>query len=243
MRELSRLSLPEIDAITDLVGQIVPAGNVPGVIVSGLARLPGRRPPSNVVKRDVNLLFRGVEQVLDKAAYGAFFAGPAAVIWGYQNLLKLAGKSPEDSFPEGTWQFYVEYALREDTARHTNETHGFDTALNQHGLTLSPADRMTAWVLTAIRTLGQYDELLANEWRERVHTRLLADMAVNEPDAVRYAHLYRNGKTTPLPARDRRHRQRTYPVYGASGLSAFWRKPCAMALHGCANNGRRSAPG
>ena len=134
MRELSRLSLPEIDAITDLVGRILPAGNVPGVIVSGLARLPGRRPPSDIVKRDVNLLFRGVEQVLDKAAYGAFFAGPAAVIWGYQNLLKLAGKAPEDSFPEGTWQFYVEYALREDTARHTNETHGFDTTLNLHGL-------------------------------------------------------------------------------------------------------------
>ncbi len=214
VRELSRLSLPEIDAITDLVGQIVPAGNVPGVIVSGLARLPGRRPPSNVVKRDVNLLFRGVEQVLDKAAYGAFFAGPAAVIWGYQNLLKLAGKSPEDSFPEGTWQFYVEYALREDTARHTNETHGFDTALNQHGLTLSPADRMTAWVLTAIRTLGQYDELLANEWRERVHTRLLADMAVNEPDAARYAHLYREWqKQLPYRRGTDATASEPYPVY------------------------------
>ncbi len=78
VRELSRLSLPEIEAITDLVGRIVPAGNVPGVILSGLARLPGRRPPSDVIRRDVNLLFRGVEQVLDRAAYGAFFAGPAA---------------------------------------------------------------------------------------------------------------------------------------------------------------------
>ena len=127
VRELSHLTLPEIEAITDLVGRIVPAGNVPGVIVSGLARLPGRRPPPNVMQRDVNLLFRGVEQMLDKAAYGAFFAGPAAVIWGYQNLLRLAGKAPDDSFPDGTWQFYVEYALREDTARHTNETHSFDT--------------------------------------------------------------------------------------------------------------------
>jgi hypothetical protein len=214
VRELSRLSLPEIDAITDLVGRIVPAGNVPGVIVSGLARLPGRRPPSNIVKRDVNLLFRGVEQVLDRAAYGAFFAGPAAVIWAYQNLLKLAGKAPEDSFPDGTWQFYVEYALREDTARHANETHGFDTALNLHNLKLSLADRMTAWVLTAIRTLQQYDDLLTNEWRERVYRRLLADITAQEPDAARYAHLYRDWqKQLPYQRGTDATASEPYPVY------------------------------
>jgi hypothetical protein len=214
VRELSRLSLPEIDAIADLVGRIVPAGNVPGVIVSGLARLPGRRPPSNVVKRDVNLLFRGVEQVLDKAAYGAFFAGPAAVIWGYQNLLKLAGKAPDDSFPEGTWQFYVEYALREDTARHTNETHGFDTVLNQHQMNLPLADRMAAWALTAIRTLRQYDDLLANEWRERVHTRLLAEITAHEPDASRYANLYREWqKQLPYRRGTDATASEPYPVY------------------------------
>ena len=83
--------------------------------------------------------------MLDKAVYGAFFAGPAAVIWGYQNLLKLAGKDPQTSFPEGTWQFYVDYALREDTARHANEIHGFDTVLTQHQISLDLADRMTAW--------------------------------------------------------------------------------------------------
>jgi hypothetical protein len=214
VRELSRLSLPEIDAITELVGRILPAGNVPGVIVSGLARLPGRRPPSDIVKRDMSLLFRGVEQVLDKAAYGAFFAGPAAVIWGYQNLLKLAGKAPEDSFPEGTWQFYVEYALREDTARHANETHGFDTALKLHGLNLSLADRMSAWVLTAMRALWQYDELLANEWRERVHTRLLTNITAQESHAARYGHLYRDWqKQLPYRRGTDATASEPYPVY------------------------------
>jgi hypothetical protein len=145
-----------------------------------------------VIKRDVNLLFRGVEQVLDRAAYGALFAGPAAVIWGYQNLLKLAGKAPEDSFPDGPWQFYVEYALREDTARHGNETHGFDTALIQHHIRLSLADRVTAWVMAALYTLHYYDDLLANEWRERVYTRLLADVTSGELDAARYGSLYRD---------------------------------------------------
>src|SRR5574337_262026 len=168
LRDLSRLSLPEIEAVANLVSQVIPAGNIPGTILSGLARLPGRRPPPKTIKRDVDLLFQGVEQVLDKAVYAAFFAGPAAVIWGYQNLLKLAGKDPADSFPEGIWQFYVDYALREDTARHAYETHGFDTALNQHDIRLSAADRATAWVMAAMHALHQFEALLANEWRERV---------------------------------------------------------------------------
>ena len=153
LRDLSRLSLPEIESITNLVSQIIPAGNVPGAILSGLARLPGLRPPPRTIKRDIDLLFRGVEQVLDKAVYTAFFAGPAAVIWGYQNLLKLAGKDPSDSFPDGTWQFYVDYALREDSARHTNETHGFDSRLTQNNIHLREVDRITAWVMAAIRCL------------------------------------------------------------------------------------------
>jgi hypothetical protein len=176
-QDLSRLSLPEVDEAVSIVSKMVPAGNVPGVILNGMARITGRRMPQQTVKRDVNLLFKGVEQVMDHAAYGAFFAGPAAVIWGYQNLLRLAGKRPEDSFPQGTWQFYVDYALREDTARHTNETHGFDTLLNQHGITVNPVDRMTAWVMTAIQILHQYPALLENEWRERTYTHLANDLS------------------------------------------------------------------
>ena len=105
IRELSRLSLPELDAAVDIVGRLVPAGNVPGMILNGLARLAGRRPPLETIHRAIHLLFQGVEQLLDRAVYGTFFAGPAAVIWGYQHLLKLAGIDPTDSFPEGTWQF------------------------------------------------------------------------------------------------------------------------------------------
>jgi len=213
VRDVSRLSLPQIDAVVDLVARVIPAGNVPGAILSGLARLPGRRPPPQTIQRDIHLLFRGVEHALDQAVYGAFFAGPAAVIWGYQNLLKLAGKDPEESFPEGTWQFYVDYALREDTARHANETHGFDTLLRQHQIHLSPVDRLTARVMAAIHCLHQYDDLLANEWRERVTTALLRDVTRDEPEAARYADLYREcekkrpyARGSDVEARD------TYPV-------------------------------
>lgn len=172
-QQLTRLSLPEIEAVVQLVSKIMPAGNVPGMILSGLARLPGRRIPVQKLQQDVTALFSGVEQILDSAVYGAFFAGPAAVLWGYQNLLKLAGKDPESAFPEGTWQFYVDYALREDTARHTNETHGFDTLLEQNNIRLQAADRLTAWFMAAVTTLQQYPALLENEWRERVALSLL----------------------------------------------------------------------
>ncbi len=191
IRDVSRLSLPQVESVVGLVAQIIPAGNIPGAVLSGLARLPERRPPPQLVTRDIQLLFKGIEQVLDKAVYGAVFAGPAAVLWGYQNLLKLAGKDPDAAFPEGTWQFYVDYALREDTARHTNETHGFYTRLNQHQIHLSLVDRLVAWVMAAIHCLHQYEALLGNEWSERVYTYLLSEETRQTPDAARYSRLYR----------------------------------------------------
>lgn len=189
--DVSSLSLPEVDAAVDIISRLVPAGNVPGVILNGLARLSGRRPPAANINRDVNLLFKGVEAALDKAVYGAFFAGPAAIIWGYQNLLKLAGKDPEAAFPDGLWQFYVEYALREDSARHANETRGFDDMLARHQIELHPVDRITAWLMAAIHILHQYPDLLGNEWRERIYLSLLQEITADQPDAGQYADLYR----------------------------------------------------
>jgi hypothetical protein len=190
MTRLSALSLPEIDMAVDKIARLLPAGNVPGLILSGLARLSGRRGVSQTARRDVNLLFRGIESVLDKAVYGAFFAGPAAVIWGYQQLLQLAGKDLDDAFLEGQWQFYADYSLREDTARHSVETHGFDTVLRHHHIPLSPVNRHTAWVMAAINTLHQYHEWLSNEWRERVYTAILQDVIQNTPYATQLGDIY-----------------------------------------------------
>ena len=225
LHELSSLSLPEIDAVVDVIARVTPAGNVPGVILNGLARLKGRKPPLKTVKRDIDLLFTGVKQSLDEAVYSMFFAGPAAVIWGYQNLLKLAGKDPEDSFPEGIWQFYVGYALREDTARHANETRGFDILLNQHQIYLNQADRATAWVMAAIYCLHQYDDLLRNEWRERVYTYLLAEIAASEPDAERYTPLYRDWeKQRPYGRSTDSGADETYPTYRRVKFDCFLKK-------------------
>ncbi len=187
---LSHLSLPEVEQMADEVSSVLPAGNVPAMILSGLARLSGRQSPASA-RRDINILFKGVELALDKAVYSTFFAGPAAVIWGYQHLLKLAGKNPEDAFPEGVWQFYVDYALREDTARHANETHGFDSLLSHHGMNLPYVDRLTAWVMAAIKCLHQYPMFLENEWRERVYIRLLNEVTADTPYATQFQTLYR----------------------------------------------------
>lgn len=190
-RELSHLSLPEIETLTELVAQVVPAGNVPGMILNGLLRLSGRRQMADVAHRDVNMLLKGVEQVLDAAVYSTFFAGPAAVLWGYRNLLKLAGKPPEDFFPDGAWQFYVEYALREDTARHAVETYGFDTGLARYGIHLSAVDRLTSWAMACIHCLHNYQELLKNEWREKVYLNLLIQVTKKLPEADSYVYLSR----------------------------------------------------
>lgn len=212
-QDLSRLSLPEIDQIVSLVAQIIPAGNVPGMILNGLARLPEHKPPHNIIKRDVNLLFRAVNDVLNKTVYNAFFAGPATVIWGYQNLLKLAGKDPEGAFPEGTWQFYVDYALREDTARHANETQGFDTVIRQFQIQLGRVDRITAWLMASIHCLHQYPALLANEWRERIFTRTLTEVTAQETNARQYASIYRNWEKQRPYARSQDSGSLTYSEY------------------------------
>lgn len=221
LRKLSRLSLPEIDAAVDLVADIIPAGNVPGMILSGLSRLPAQRVPSQTIQQHVDALYSGVEQILDQVTFGTFFAGPAAVIWGYQNLLKLAGKDPEDSFPDGVWQFYVDYALREDTARHANETHGFDTLLTQHGITLNPIDRLTAWAMAAISSVHQYDALLEVTWRERVATALLSDLTASLPNAHNYTNLYREWELQRPYRRGAEAALHDYPDYRRMRFERF----------------------
>ncbi len=222
MQELSRLSLPEVEAVVELISKVVPAGNVPGMILSGLSRLPGRRIPVQKMQQDVNALFSGVEQILDSAVYGAFFAGPAAIIWGYQNLLKLAGKDPDSAFPEGAWQFYAGYALREDTARHTNETHGFDTILQQHNIQLSKIDRLTAWYMAAASCLHQYNGLLENEWRERVSIALLEEALRSTPgQTLRMRRLYREWELMRPYRRDDDAANHDYPAYRKMKLEKF----------------------
>lgn len=221
-QQLSRLTLPEVEAVVQLISKIMPAGNVPGMILSGLSRLPGRRIPLQKLKQDVNALFSGVEQILDQAVYGAFFAGPAAVLWGYQNLLRLAGKDPESAFPEGAWQFYVDYALREDTARHANETHGFDTLLKQNNIHLDEIDRLTAWVMASVTCLHQYYALLQNEWMERVSISFLEEALRSVPEHTQRARrIFRDWELVRPYRREADAGSLDYPNYRRSKFEEF----------------------
>lgn len=173
----SNRSATEVEALKEEVAAVIPAGNVVGLVLSGLVRLRGRSLPDDQAKTDVSALLRAVEMlprnILPKIHYGTFFAGPAAVLSAYQKLLALAGKEIDQAFPDGLWQFYLEFAMREDGARHTNEAAGFQNALAKYGLTVSPIDQLAAWVCAVSRVYFQYDDLLFNEWRERVYLSLL----------------------------------------------------------------------
>ncbi|MDZ4671616.1 MAG: hypothetical protein SH821_12170 [Phototrophicales bacterium] len=172
IRNLSRLPLPEIERLSEELAQTVPAGNVPGMILNALAKLDKREISQNESQKYVQLLFRGIQTTVGRMVYSALFVPPAAVIHGYQQLLRLSGKDMNAAFPDGTWQFYLEFALREDSARHTNETIGFHT----HMPHLRPEDTLAAWLMTSVQFLKLLPSILENEWRERILTKLMVEL-------------------------------------------------------------------
>ena len=223
--EQIELSKDEISGIVNQLSRVMPASDIPNVVKSGVARLSERHIVEPDAERDIDWLAGKLKPILDRATYLGVFAGPASAIWVYQNLLRLAGKNEEDAFPDGLWQFYCEYALREDTARHANETCGFDTILNVHDIYLEQIDRVAAWLIASIHTLHQYDDLLENEWRERMYTHLMREVTADLPDAAHYARIYR-GWRRYLPY----HRDQdvgfdeTYPEYRRRKFDEFFQK-------------------
>ncbi len=165
--ELSQLTLPEIQEIQQEIAQILPAGNLPAFILSGLLQFKGRRITPERVQQDLNALLRGIG-LLPQGLYSVFVAGPAAILYAYQKLLQLAGKNMDSAFPQGTWQFYLQFGLREDSARHANETIGFHQRYPKRDVVAEAA----AWVYAAMETIYSYDDLLATDWRERVMLRV-----------------------------------------------------------------------
>jgi hypothetical protein len=170
--KLSRLSLPEIEALRQEVAQVLPAGKLPAFILSGLLKLKGRTVKADQVNRDLTVLFQGINLV-PQGLYGAFVIGPATILYAYQKLLQLAGKDAQSAFPEGTWQFYLQFGLRGDAARHANETVGFQRAFPQ----ADPVSAAAAWVWAIADLILDYDDLLATDWTERVSLRLLMEVA------------------------------------------------------------------
>lgn len=170
--QLTRLTLPEIHALREEIARVLPVGNLPAFVLDGLTKLKSRLVNAARVKRDLTALFQGAS-IVPQGLYGAFIAGPAAVLYAYQKLLQLAGKDLEAAFPEGTWQFYLQFGVREDTGRHANETVGFNKAIPEP----NPVSAAAAWVWTIADLILDYDNLLAADWSERVSLRLLLEVA------------------------------------------------------------------
>ncbi len=212
--EQIELSEAEIAELVKQLSPVMPAGDIPGVIASGLARLNERHIMRDAANDKRRQLSARLKPLIDRATYLGIFAGPATAIWLYQNLLSRAGVGINDAFPNGLWQFYCQYALREDTARHTNESCGFDTILQVHDIYLNRVDRVTAWVMAAVHILHQYNDLLENEWRERVYTHELREVTSDLPDAAHYARIYRNWRSRlPYHRAEDAGFDETYPEY------------------------------
>ena len=99
---LSNRSSAEVEALQEEVAAVIPAGNIVGLVLSGLVRMRGRSLPVEQAKSDVSALMRGIEMlprnILPRTLYGTFFAGPAAVLAAYQKLLTLTGKDPDSGY-------------------------------------------------------------------------------------------------------------------------------------------------
>jgi hypothetical protein len=173
--ELTQFQLDEITELVNEVSRLLPAGNVVQMVFSQLRSVKGRRVSSKDSRRLMGLLQQGMSTFLDKMAYMTFYTTPAILISGYQVLLRAAGKDPNEAFPNGTWQYYLEFGLREDTGRHACETVGFKHSIDSQRLRVSEADQLAAWIMAAASTLIDYDNLLFQEWQERIFLRRLGE--------------------------------------------------------------------
>jgi hypothetical protein len=225
IRRLTRLTLPEIQAIRKEVSDVLPAGNLPAFVLSGLLQIKERRVSPDQVSRDISALLRGMS-LIPQGLYGVFIAGPATVLYAYQKLLQLAGKDVASAFPEGTWQFYLQFGLRGDVARHASETVGFHQAFPSQP---DPITTAAAWVCATLEFLYRYDDLLATHWTERVMLWLLIEELTESEGADRltFATLVRDWNRqcpyhSPADGSDYiYHRQATFRHFLHEHLSAL----------------------
>ena len=216
---LAPLALPQtINKGTDRFGS---ATGVRGVILNLLARLPGRALTPETAREGENRFVAALRTMWDTAVYALLLVVPAIAIGIYQSALRLTGKVPEDAFPEGTWQFYISYALREDTARHAVESNGFDRTFDHYHIQLSLLDRLTAWAMATIHTLHEYDDILENEWRERVYTAVLRQLTDDLSDKEYFAQLYRKWELQRPYSRHDAHPSETYSAYRRAKFDSF----------------------
>lgn len=165
---LTSLGIGQVQALKQEIAEIFPSSNLPAFLLQGLIQIEDRSLSSERINEDLSLLFRNSKQM----SLYSILAAPAIVVYGYQKLLSLAGKNVESAFPNGIWQFYTEFGLRQDAARHSVETIGMHQACPD----ASEIDAATSWVYAAMLMLHSYDDLLDNTWNEHRSVRSLHDV-------------------------------------------------------------------
>jgi hypothetical protein len=147
------------------------ASNLTGLIRSGLTMLKAQK----VQPRTEHLDSRKFDanQLANQAAYIGLIAAPAVILEAYQRVRStLTGQRM--GYPEGSWQFYLHFGLREDLAHHTNETIGYYQSRPTNAADL---DDLTAWVMTVMQFLWGYNDLMGVIWDEWTTLRLVSDVA------------------------------------------------------------------
>jgi len=147
------------------------AGNLAGLFRSGLTLLKARRVRSRFEIAAPSRL--DTQQIADQVIYTALISIPAVILQAYQNARTALSGQPM-GYPEGSWQFYLHFGLREDLAHHTNETTGYYEGRPTEAANL---DDLTAWVLTVMQFLWGYDDLMGVIWDEWTTLRLISEIA------------------------------------------------------------------
>ncbi|NJN17565.1 MAG: hypothetical protein HC822_15475 [Oscillochloris sp.] len=212
LASISGLGIPQIRVLKREIAEIFPASNLPAFLLQGLLQLNDRALDRERVSGDLRVLFRETRRI---GLYGTFLAAPALIIFGYQQLLTLAGKDVDSAFPDGTWQFYTEFGLREDSARHTVETLGFAQAAGK----LSLEQSASCWVAAAAFTIAHYYDLLELEWRERTAIRCV-DLALAAAAEAHSGRLPRKAAARERIIAEMTAELRTQ--YGLDRLAAEW---------------------
>lgn len=167
----SLISVAERNELIDAISQIIPAGNVLKYIANSLLQSSKGDIGLTTGRSHVNSLYRSLSFMRDSIT----FMGPAAVLVGYNLLLQLTGHDIDTYIPDGTWQFYVEFGLREDTGRHQNETTAFQRLTSSRSHKPTDETQLTAWVLASNYIINHYERLLEMKWEENIRLRIIEE--------------------------------------------------------------------
>lgn len=130
-----------------------------GLIRSGFTLLMARRvrPRATWWVKRLHL-----SNIPDYLLYLILIVIPAIILETFQRLRSLLTGKPREH-PGGSWQYYLQTGLREDSARHTNETTGYHA---QRPPAAAELDDLTAWVMAVIQFLWNYEDLMGVVWDE-----------------------------------------------------------------------------